>query len=192
MDTLSINSKTAGWNILSKDEQLHWCINGSARAADDMAHSSELIRRLVARGQMACDVETLWRELIQKWSGFGIHIDTGKIILSARCLAEDPVQGIDAELELIFSGLANTWREATSGYSLTIRRYAHPSYQSILALEPKKQVISLILKELEIRPDRWFEALKALTSQNAAFNAKSFEETVQCWLEWGRSEKYIA
>jgi len=97
-----------------------------------------------------------------------------------------------AELETIFKGLAKNWREVTGGYSLTMRRYANGSYQSILALEPKKEVISLILRELEQRPDRWFEALKALTKANPAQNAKTFEETVQRWVEWGKSENYIS
>ena len=98
----------------------------------------------------------------------------------------------DKELEMVFKGLAKNWREATGGYSLTMRRYAHPSYQSILALEPKKDVISLILLELQQRPDRWFEALKALTKENPAKDGKTFDETVQCWVEWGKAEKYIS
>jgi hypothetical protein len=96
------------------------------------------------------------------------------------------------ELETIFDGLAKNWIEETGGYSLTMRRYAHSSYQSILALEPKKDVISLILLELQRRPDRWFEALKALTKTNPAQNAKTFDETVRCWIEWGKRENYIS
>jgi hypothetical protein len=96
-----------------------------------------------------------------------------------------------SELENIFNGLAKQWRQATGGYSLTMRRYAHASYQSILALAPKRAVASLILRELEQRPDRWFEALKALTNANPAQNAKTFDETVQRWIEWGKAEKYI-
>ena len=101
-------------------------------------------------------------------------------------------RSVDAELETIFNGLAKNWREATGGYSLTMRRYAHASYQSILALEPKKDVISLILCELQQRPDRWFEALKALTKTNPAQDAETFDETVQRWIEWGKREKYIS
>jgi hypothetical protein len=98
----------------------------------------------------------------------------------------------DVELKTIFAGLVKNWREATGGYSLTMRRYAHTSYQSILALEPKKDVVSLILIELQQRPDRWFEALKALTKANPAQDAKTFDETVQRWIEWGKTEKHIS
>jgi hypothetical protein len=109
-------------------------------------------------------------------------------------VAEEPkTKSADkVELETIFNGLAKNWREATGGYSLTMRRYAHGSYQSILVLEPKKDVISLILRELQQRPDRWFEALKALTNTNPAQNAKTFDETVQCWIEWGQRKNYIS
>jgi hypothetical protein len=108
-------------------------------------------------------------------------------IASADCNAD-----ADLELKTIFNGLAKNWREATGGYSLTMRRYAHASYQSILALEPKRDVISLILRELQQRPDRWFEALKALTKTNPAQDAKTFDETVRRWIEWGQREKYIS
>ena len=107
------------------------------------------------------------------------------------------IQGITAEilepskLQLDFDKLSKEWYEETGGYSLTMRRYAHSSYQSILALEPKRDVIALILQELQHRPDRWFEALKALTKTNPAQDSKSFNETVQCWIKWGKSENYI-
>lgn len=97
-----------------------------------------------------------------------------------------------AEMETIFNGLAKKWREETGGYSLTMRRYAHGSYQSILALEPKREVISLILLELQERPDRWFEALKALAKTNPAQDSKTFDETVKSWIKWGKAEKYIS
>jgi hypothetical protein len=95
-----------------------------------------------------------------------------------------------SELEQIFNGLAKTWREATGGYSLTYRRYVHPSYQMILTLG--KDVVPFILGKLQREPDRWFEALKALTSQNPAENAKTFDESVNCWLEWGKEKGFIS
>jgi hypothetical protein len=100
----------------------------------------------------------------------------------------------DEELETIFIGLAKKWREETGGYSLTGRRYAHLAYQSILLLagKNKDEVVSLILRELQQRPDRWFEALKLLTKQNPAADSKSFDDTVKTWLEWGRKEQYIS
>src|SRR5215813_12193565 len=64
----------------------------------------------------------------------------------------------DIRLRNEFMRLAIEWRESTGGYALTYRRYAHHSYQSILALG--KGVVPFILEELRQRPDWWFEALK--------------------------------
>jgi len=97
----------------------------------------------------------------------------------------------ESDLEKIFNGLAETWRKETGGYALTQRRYAHHSYQTILTLG--KDAIPLILCEMQQRPDRWFEALKALTKgmENPAQNAKTFNEAVSCWIEWGKDRRLI-
>ena len=97
-----------------------------------------------------------------------------------------------AELETIFNGLAKKWRDETGGYSLVMRRYAHSSYQKILTLEPKKEVVKLILNELQQRPDRWLEALKLLTNENPAMDSKTFKEAVYAWVNWGRRENLIS
>lgn len=100
----------------------------------------------------------------------------------------------DAELETIFNGLAKNWREATQSYSLNMRRYAHPTYQAMmvaLGKEEPKDVIPLILSELQQRPDIWFEALKVFAKDDPARNSKSFDNAVAAWLEWGKKEHYI-
>jgi hypothetical protein len=94
-----------------------------------------------------------------------------------------------AELELIFSGLVKHWQDATGGYSVTTRRYAHPSYHAILVL--KEDVVPLILRELETRPDWWFEALQVLTKSNPVKSNASFEEAVNSWIEWGKANNKI-
>jgi len=94
------------------------------------------------------------------------------------------------ELEEIFSGLVDTWRKATGGYSLTVRRYAHPAYQAILVLGP--EVVPLVLRELQTRPDRWFEALKVLTKEDPTKPTDSFEQAVTAWLHWGRRKNLIS
>jgi len=98
------------------------------------------------------------------------------------------------ELETIFRGLANNWREATGNYSLNMRRYAHQTYQVLmhaLGKEDVKDAITLILRELQQRPDAWFEALKVLTKTNPAIECKTFDEAVKAWLDWGKQKKYI-
>src|SRR5690242_6195666 len=94
----------------------------------------------------------------------------------------------DQELEKIFNGLAKNWREATGSFSLNMRRYAHPTYQVMMAAlgkEKAEDVIPLILRELQQRPDIWFEALKVIAKVNPAANAKTFDEAVEAWVSWG-------
>jgi hypothetical protein len=94
-----------------------------------------------------------------------------------------------SQLEMIFNGLVKKWKAETGGSSLTTRRYAHPSYQSILVLGGKEpEVVKLILKELQRSPDMWFEALRHLTNENPAKDAKSFELSTKAWLKWDREK----
>jgi hypothetical protein len=95
----------------------------------------------------------------------------------------------DPELEQIFNDLVKNWKEATGGYSVTTRRYAHPSYHAILLL--KEDVVPLILQELQQRPDWWFEALKLLTKENPVKPGSTFEEAVNAWIDWGKRNKRI-
>ena len=99
----------------------------------------------------------------------------------------------DVELKTIFNGLAKKWKEETGGASLTMRRYADSSYQSILVLGGKEpKVVDLILHELQRSPDMWFEALRRLTNEDPAKGVKSFEDATKAWLKWGRDKKRIA
>ena len=99
----------------------------------------------------------------------------------------------DVELKTIFNGLAKKWIEETGGASLTMRRYADSSYQSILVLGGKEpKVVDLILHELQRSPDMWFEALRRLTNEDPAKGVKSFEDATKAWLKWGRDKKRIA
>jgi hypothetical protein len=98
----------------------------------------------------------------------------------------------EAELKKLFKGLVEKWKKETGSSSLTLRRYAHPSYQAILVLGGRdKNVVKLILRELEERPDMWFEALRRLTDENPANEVKTFEGAVKAWLDWGRKKQLI-
>jgi len=101
-----------------------------------------------------------------------------------RHIAQSAEKVETSDLEAIFSGLAKSWQESTGGLSTTTRRYAHPSYQAILVLG--EDVVPLILRELQQRPDWWFEALKVLTKQNPVKTGATFEEAVNAWIEWGK------
>jgi hypothetical protein len=92
--------------------------------------------------------------------------------------------------EVIFRGLAESWKRETSHFSVLARRYSHPSYGLILGMGAV--AIPLILKELQREPDRWFDALERLTKVKPAPDTATFDEAVQCWIAWGRSKNYIS
>jgi len=128
-----------------------------------------------------CDVEQLWHDMQSKWQLHTASDTESRLLVETKEVSE---------LEAIFNGLAERWRNETGGYALTYRRYAHPSYQAILTLG--EDIVPLILRELQRKPDRWFEALKAFTKENPAANSKSFEEAVERWIGWGKEKKIIS
>ena len=138
----------------------------------------ELGKSYLRDKQDSCGEGELWHEMQRKWNFF-----------ISRSSAVEKAEDI-TEVGRIFEGLAESWRESTGGYSLTYRRYAHPSYQAILVLG--KDSIPFILRELQQRPDLWFEALRLLTKENPAQNAKSFNDAVSCWLRWGKQNRFIS
>ena len=91
-----------------------------------------------------------------------------------------------SNLRETFDRLARAWSDETGAYSITSRRYAHPTYQAILALG--RDVVPLILVRLKDRPDWWFAALTALAKPKVdpVRRGATFSESVDAWLEWGR------
>lgn len=122
------------------------------------------------------------------------QIQLSKVDIKPIDVEEKPkTEAADKELETIFNGLVKKWKNETGGSALTTRRYAHSSYQSILVLGGKEpKVVTLILKELQHDPDMWFEALRRLTNEDPSKDAKSFEESANAWLKWGRDNEKIA
>ncbi len=93
-----------------------------------------------------------------------------------------------------FEKMAANWRQATSNFSLNMRRFTHPTYQVMMHALRKadsRAVISLILNELRNRPDMWFEALKEFSGFDAASGATTFDDAIAAWVAWGKKEKYI-
>jgi hypothetical protein len=97
--------------------------------------------------------------------------------------------GISDE-EVIFDGLAANWKQETKHLSVLAQRYKHPAYIAILNMG--RSVVPFMLKELQRNPDRWFDALERLTGANPAKEATTFDEALERWLAWGRSNNYIS
>lgn len=97
----------------------------------------------------------------------------------------------DLGLERQFSVLAERWRSETGGFSVNDRRVVHPAYQEIIGLGPR--VIPIILRELQVRPDYWFWALRALTRENPVNEADAgrMPRMTEAWLNWGRQHGHL-
>jgi hypothetical protein len=94
------------------------------------------------------------------------------------------------DIEQIFYGLAEKWKRETGALSVNSNRYTHPSYRALLDLG--EAVIPLVLRELKQRPDWWFDALRKLTRENPASEAKSFDEAAMAWISWGRRNNLLS
>ena len=140
------------------------------------------------KGESNCDLWSVLREKLESCAIIEQQGVSGEnyFLISDAAHAHTSVAAEASELELMFNGLVKKWQDETGGYSVTTRRYANRSYHSILLL--KEDAIPLILNELKVRPDWWFEALEVLTNANPVKPNSTFEEAVNAWLEWG--EKY--
>jgi len=92
-------------------------------------------------------------------------------------------------IEETFKSLAAEWTAATQHKSSLTERLLHPAYQSIIGLG--REVVPLLLNELQERPDDWFWALSSVTRQNPAEGVTTFDLAVARWLGWGREQGYI-
>jgi hypothetical protein len=105
--------------------------------------------------------------------------------------AEAPVvTAYESSVEQQFMHFAENWKNSTGGFSSITRRYAHPTYQKILGMGPA--IIPFILRELQRRPDWWFEALKALTEDDPAKATGTFEQARSAWIQWGKQRNLFS
>jgi hypothetical protein len=94
-------------------------------------------------------------------------------------------------LENEFHALARQWKEACGLLSSTSAMVAHPAYQAIIALGPP--VVPLLLRDLEIEPFHWFDALKSITGEDPVSPSDwgNIPAMTSAWLAWGRSRKLL-
>jgi hypothetical protein len=89
----------------------------------------------------------------------------------------------------LFSKELAKWKDDTMHWSSVTKMIAHPSYLRIIGLArefKRRELEALILQELEIEPDHWFDALVAITGENPVQPQDDFDAAVNAWLEWGR------
>ena len=95
------------------------------------------------------------------------------------------------EISIRFRELADHWIENTRDMSMTAEMISHPAYCEILTFGWR--AVSLILNELERRPDHWFVALDLITKAKPVPEESrgKFFEMREAWLCWGRENEYI-
>jgi hypothetical protein len=94
------------------------------------------------------------------------------------------------ELETTFYSLVEQWKSETRGISSTEQLSVHPAYQQIIGMG--RDVIPLLLRELEKNSGRWFWALKSISREEPVTPEQrgKTKEMISAWLNWGREKGY--
>jgi hypothetical protein len=100
------------------------------------------------------------------------------------------IQDSDA-LGARFRALASLWEEETAPLSSITQKAIHPAYQEIIGLG--RDVLPLILRELQQRPAQWFWALRAITGENPVKPEQQgrVREMASAWVQWGLDHRVI-
>lgn len=89
-------------------------------------------------------------------------------------------------LELEFRAHANKWRRDTQHTSSVTKMITHSSYLRIIGMG--REIIPLLLRELDEHRDHWLVALNAITGEDPAPEGGNFNDAVEAWLAWGREK----
>ncbi len=97
------------------------------------------------------------------------------------------------ELEEEFRALADQWRAETMHLSSTTEKAMNFAYKQIIGMG--KEVLPLILRELQLRGGHWFWALSVITRgrENPVRpeDRGNVRRMAQAWLDWGRQKGYL-
>jgi hypothetical protein len=123
-----------------------------------------------------------------------IKQDTNEVVLrnpkSNRSIKLKATTETETNTKSEFENLVKVWKKATQHYSFLRQKIVHPAYLRIVGMGEK--AIPLILEELKKHPSAsWFPALEAISGNDAAPAAKSIDEAIQSWLNWGKQQSYL-
>ena len=106
----------------------------------------------------------------------------------SQATLQPPVQKESHEAR--FARLAATWKAERGPTSSTTRMAMHPAYQQIIGMG--REVVPLILRELEREPDHWFWALKAITGEDPVpeQHRGRVRAMADAWIRWGREQGF--
>ena len=123
------------------------------------------------------------------------HPRVAELRLDPRKPADELVEEVlrwarKAELDDHFQKLAADWRKAVGPLSSVTRIVQHPAYREIISLG--QEVVPLMLRDLEQRPDHWFAALRTITGADpvAPEDRGRMERMAAAWVRWGNEHGY--
>lgn len=96
-------------------------------------------------------------------------------------------------LEQRFQEQAEKWQRETQHLSSPAQRMMHPSYQAILGMgnENRREVISLMIRDMQRYRRPWFWALSYLAQDNpvSQSDAGKTDKMIQAWVDWGKAQR---
>jgi len=108
------------------------------------------------------------------------------------CLStQEAVPVKESILEKQFHEQADKWQRETGHLSSPTKQIMHPSYQAILGMG--KDVIPLLLRDMQKNRRSWFWALSYLTQQNpiSPKDSGNMDNMIKAWTEWGKEKGYL-
>jgi len=103
------------------------------------------------------------------------------------CLAET-----ETSLAERFREQAEKWQQETQHLSSPGQRMMHPSYQAIMGMasDNPREVISLMIRDLQQNRRAWFWALSYLAQDNpiSASDAGRTDKMIKSWVKWGEAK----
>jgi hypothetical protein len=124
-------------------------------------------------------VRTAAKETCSEW----LHVLTRPVTVESK------------RLDQRFREQSDKWAQETQHLSSPTQRMAHPSYEAIMGMaqENKREVIRLLLLDLQVRRRAWFWALSHLTQTNpvSSKDAGKMDKMIEAWVKWGKAEGVI-
>ena len=155
-----------------------WMDGRSGYNIENLTTKMTVMRELIQQELEKCD-----REQLQQVFEFIEQLSLSQESAIARTNQK-------TELETTFHSLVEQWKNETRGISSTEQMSVHPAYQQIIGMG--RDVIPLLLRELENNSGRWFWALKSISREEPVTPEQrgKTKEMIAAWLNWGREKGY--
>jgi hypothetical protein len=124
-------------------------------------------------------VKTAVKEMCNEW----LHVLTEPVIAESKALDQR------------FREQAEKWAAETAHMSSPTQMMMHPSYQAVLGMaqENKREVIRLLILDLQEHRRTWFWALSYITHDNPInpSDAGKMGKMIDAWVKWGKAQGVI-